>query len=222
MIIKSKPLSQFWLKIGGYILTKIFRIFFFNKLIIKPVEIKSDHSYILSINHFSFGDGFLGFYLAYQLLFKQGKMKRFYIMSLKKQMEKKWWLRYLGSFSVDPGKLSVNESLAYAAEILNEPGNLLLFFPQGNLESVHIRTIQCQDGIAQIVPQITGKCQLLWSSNIGEYFESIWPSVYFNMLDCGTAEDFNFDRFKQEINRHHKESLKETVRFTQEEDKSFD
>jgi hypothetical protein len=51
MIIKSKPLSQFWLKIGGYILTKIFRIFFFNKLIIKPVEIKSDHSYILSINN---------------------------------------------------------------------------------------------------------------------------------------------------------------------------
>jgi hypothetical protein len=50
-------------------------------------------------------------------------------------MEKKWWLRHLGSFSVDPGKLSVNESLAYAAEILNEPGNLLLFFPQGNLES---------------------------------------------------------------------------------------
>jgi hypothetical protein len=38
------------------------------------------------------------------------------------------------------------------------------------------------------------------------------------MLDCGTAEDFNFDRFKQEINKHHKESLKKSVRFTQEED----
>lgn len=218
MIIKSKPLSLFWLKVGGYCLTKIFRIFYFNKLIIKPVEIKSGHSYILSCNHFSFGDGFLGFYLAYQVLIKQGKMKRLYIMSLKRQMELNWWLRYLGSFSIEPRKYSVKESLDYAAEILNEPGNLLLFFPQGNLESVHIRTIEFQDGIAEIVHEVKGNCQLLWSSNIGEYFESIRPSVYFNMLDCGTAEDFDFELMKQQVNLHHKKSLKQNIRFTKEED----
>ena len=218
MIIKSKPLSLFWLQVGGYCLTKIFRIFYFNKLIIKPVEIKSGHSYILSCNHFSFGDGFLGFYLAYQVLIKQGKMKRLYIMSLKKQMELNWWLRYLGSFSIEPGKYSVKESLDYAAEILNEPGNLLLFFPQGNLESVHIRTIEFQDGISEIVHQVKGNCQLLWCSNIGEYFESIRPSIYFNMLDCGTAEDFDFELMKQQVNLHHKNSLKQNIRFTKEED----
>ncbi len=218
MIIKSKPLSLFWLKVGGYCLTKIFTIFYFNKLIIRPVEIKSGHSYILSCNHFSFGDGFLGFYLAYQILIKQGKMKRLYIMSLKKQMELKWWLRYLGSFSIEPGKYSVRESLAYAAEILSEPGNLLLFFPQGNLESCHVRTIQFQDGISEIVPQIKGNCQLLWSSNIGEYFESIRPSVYFNMLDCGTCENFDFDQLQKQVNQHHKESIKRNIRFTKEED----
>jgi hypothetical protein len=38
------------------------------------------------------------------------------------------------------------------------------------------------------------------------------------MLDCGTAEDFDFDQFKQDINRHHRESLKKSVRFTVEED----
>jgi hypothetical protein len=218
MIIKSKPLSLFWLKVGGYCLSKFFRIFYFNKLIIKPVEIKSGHSYILSCNHFSFGDGFLGFYLAYQVLIKQGKMKRLYIMSLKKQMELNWWLRYLGSFSIEPGKYSVKESLSYAAEILNEPGNLLLYFPQGNLESVHIRTIEFQDGISEIVPQIKGNCQLLWSSNIGEYFESIKPSMYFNMLDCGTAEDFDFERMKQQVNLHHKKSIQQNIRFTKEVD----
>ena len=218
MIIKAKPLSTFWLKVGGYLLTKFFSIFYFNKLIIRPVEIKSNHSYILSCNHFSFGDGFLGFYLAYQVLIKQGKMKRLYIMSLKKQMEINWWLRYLGSFSVEPGKLSVRESMAYAAEILDEPGNLLLFFPQGNLESCHIRTIEFQDGLAEIVPRIKGKCQLLWTSTIGEYFESIRPSVYFNMLDCGTNEEFNFDRLQQDVNRHHKKAIKQNIRFTLEED----
>lgn len=218
MIIKSKPLPLFLLKVGGYLLTQILRIFYFNKLIIRPVEIKSNHSYILSCNHFSFVDGFLGFYLAYQVLIKKGNMKRLYIMTLKKQMELNWWLKYLGSFSVEPRKLSVRESLAYAAEILNEPGSLLLFFPQGNLESCHIRTIQFQDGIAEIAPQIKGKCQLLWSSNIIEYFESIRPSVYFDMLDCGTNEDFDFERLQEEVNRHHKESIKQNIRFTKEVD----
>ena len=122
-------------------------------------------------------------------------------------MELNWWLNYMGSFSIEPGKYSVKESLEYAAEILNEPGNLLLFFPQGNLESVHIRTIEFQDGISEIAHRVKGNCQLLWSSNIGEYFESIRPSVY-----------FNFDQFKQEINRHHKESIKQNIRFTKEED----
>lgn len=218
MIIKSKPLPTFWLKVGGYILSKVFKILLFNKLIIRPVEIKPNHSYILSCNHFSFGDGFLGFYLAYQVLMKQGHMKRLYIMSLKKQMEINWWLRYLGSFSVEPGKSTVKESLTYAAEILSEPGNLLLFFPQGNLESCHIRTIEFQDGIAEIVPQIKGKCQLLWTSTIGEYFESIRPTVYYNMLDCGTSDDFDFDRMQREVNRHHKESFKQNFRFTKEVD----
>ena len=55
-------------------------------------------------------------------------------------------------------------------------------------------------------------------NTIGEYFESIRPSVYFNMLDCGTAQNFDFDRFKEEINRHHKMSIKQNIRFTQEED----
>ncbi len=218
MIIQSKPLSLFWLKVGGYCLTKLLKIFYFNKLIIRPAEIKSDHSYILSCNHFSFGDGFLGFYLAYQVLIKQGKMKRLYIMSLKKQMEMNWWLRYLGSFSIEPGKYSVRETMAYAAEIMNEPGNLLLFFPQGNLESCHIRTILFQDGLSELVPKIKGKCQLLWSSNILEYFESIRPSVYFNMLDCGTSENFDFDKLQEDVNRHHKESIKQNIRFTKEQD----
>ncbi len=131
-------------------------------------------------------------------------------------MEKNPWLRYVGSFSVDPGKRSIAESFDYAAEILSEPGNLLLFFPQGKLESCHIRNIQFEDGIRQIIPQIKGNCQLIWSSNIIEYFESIKPSVYFNMLDCGTNDAFDFELLKERVNKHHKDALRANIRFTDE------
>ena len=218
MIIKSKPASMFWLKFGGYCIPKILKIAFVNKLVIKPVEIKPNHSYILCCNHFSFLDGFINYCLAYQVLIKQGNGKRWYIMSLKKQMQQHWWLKYIGAFSIVPGSKSSEESLDYAAEVLNTPGNLLLFYPQGNLESSHVREIEFKDGVSQIVPKIKGDCQLVWCSILMEYFESTKPSVYFNLLDCGTNNDFDFEALKQKVNEHHRQAIQNNIRFTQEPD----
>jgi hypothetical protein len=120
----------------------------------------------------------------------------------------------MGSFSIDPGKASVNESLDYAAEVLNTPGNLLLYYPQGNLESQHIRHIVFKEGIGEIVTRIKGNCQLIWCSTIIEYFESLKPSIYFNMLDCGTNHEFYFGKLKDKVNQFHNEAIKENVRFT--------
>ncbi len=215
MIIKSKPLTPFFFKSGAWLLGLLFKRRF-NKMVINEVPVKPNHSYILMCNHFSFWDGFWAYYLCRKVLWKEGGMKRMYIMSLKKQMEKNPWLRYCGSFSVDPGRRSIKESFEYAAEVLSEPGNLLIFYPQGKLESCHIKRIQFEHGLAEIVPIIKGKCQLLWSSNIIEYFESIKPSVYFHMLDCGTNNGFNFNALQQQVNQHHREALQRTVRYTDE------
>lgn len=188
----------------------------FNKLIIHETEIKPNHSYLLLCNHFSFWDGVWAIYLTLNGIHKKRPLKGFYIMSLKKQMEKNWWLKYIGAFSISPGPRSVEESLTFAAEILSTPGNLLLFYPQGNLESSHVRHIEFQEGVATIIPKISGDCQLIWCSILTEYFESLKPSVYFNMLDCGTNREFDFEVLKQKVNEFHVEAMKKNFRFTQE------
>ncbi|WP_233496710.1 lysophospholipid acyltransferase family protein [Mucilaginibacter hurinus] len=188
----------------------------FNKLVIREADIKPNHSYILMCNHFSFLDGFWAYYLCNKLLWKPDGMKRLFIMSLKRQIELNWWMKYTGNFSIEPRKKSMLESFDYAAEVLSEPGSLLLFFPQANLESCHVRNIDFQDGLYEIVTRIKGNCQLIWCSNIVEYFESIKPSVYMNMLDCGTNRDFNFEELKLKVNQFHKEALARTVRYTKE------
>ena len=180
------------------------------------VEIKPSHSYILMSNHFGYLDGFFVYYLCFKWLNKKQKLKGLYTMSVKKQMEKNWWLKYCGSFSVEPGKRSVDESLTYAASLLSKPGNILLYFPQGNLESSHIRYIEFKDGIYEIVKRINGNCQLIWSSNVLEYFESTKPTAYLNLLDCGTNQEFDFEVFKQKVNEHHLLSMKKTVRYTKD------
>ncbi|WP_428331036.1 lysophospholipid acyltransferase family protein [Mucilaginibacter sp.] len=215
MIIKAKPLPITFIKWGALLLIWFFRKRF-NKMILNDIEIKPGHSYLLMSNHFGFLDGFFAYYLCFKYIDKKQKLGGLYTMSVKKQMEKNWWLKYCGSFSVDPGKRSVQESLEYAAELLNTPGNILLYYPQGNLESTHIRYIEFKDGIFEIVNQIKGNCQLIWSSNITEYFESTKPSAYFNLLDCGTNKDFDFDSLKKKVNEHHLQSMRKTVRFTKE------
>ena len=131
-------------------------------------------------------------------------------------MQKHKWLKYLGAFSIVPGSPSMEESLDYAAEILSKPGNLLVYYPQGNLESAHVRYIEFKDGLSLIVPKIKGNCQLIWCTINLEYFESTKPSAYFNMLDCSTNSDFNFETLKARVNEHHLAAIKSTIRFTKE------
>jgi hypothetical protein len=215
MIIKAKPLPIFLIRCGALILIWFFRRRF-NKMIINDIEIKPSHSYLLMCNHFGFLDGFFAIYLCFKFINKKQKVKGLYTMSVKKQMEKNWWLKYTGSFSVEPGTRSVDETLNYAASLLNQPGNILLYFPQGNLESINIRYIEFKDGIYEIVRRIKGDCQLIWSSNLIEYFESTKPSTYFNLLDCGTNHEFDFEALKEKVNEHHLQSMKNNVRFTKE------
>jgi hypothetical protein len=167
-------------------------------------------------NHFGFGDGFLAYYLSFKAIYPH--FNDVNIMSLKKQLKINSWLRYFGSFSIDPGRAaSVQESLDHAAEILSTPGKLLFFFPQGNLESQHVRNIEFQEGLKEVIPKIKGNCQIIWCSNIVEYFEALNSSIYFNMLDCGTNHDFDFEKIKQKVNKHHKASFKKTIRYTEEQ-----
>ena len=214
MIIKANPIRIKYLVWVGRFLVWLFS-WRFNKMKIAEVDIRKNHSYILMCNHFSFWDGFWAGYLCLKSIYKQEpNLRGFYVMILEKQLMQHRWLTRLGAFSIAPGTTSVSESLNYIASLLSEPGNVFLMFPQGNLESNHVRNIVLKPGIAEITKRITGNCQLLWSSNLTEYFESLKPSVYFHLLDCGTNHDFNFERLSEHINRHHKEAIRKQFRFT--------
>jgi len=217
MIIKANPIRFKYLLIIGRFLAWLFS-WRFNKMKINEAEILKNHSYVLMCNHFSFWDGFWAGYLCLKSIYKQEpNLKGFYIMVLEKQLAQHKWLTRLGCFSIAPGTNTVNESLDYAAQLLNVPGNIFLMYPQGKLESNHVRNIRIKPGIAEIINRVEGDCQLLWSSNLIEYFESLKPSVYFHVLDCGTNKDFNLELLTASINQHHKLAIQKQFRFTVED-----
>ncbi|WP_304063329.1 lysophospholipid acyltransferase family protein [Pedobacter glucosidilyticus] len=215
MIIKAKllprPIFMASFRLLRWCMRKLF-----NKLVIHDVKLQNQSSYLLMCNHTGFWDGFWAFYLCYCAIYPKQKINGLYFMSLKKQLQKNPWMKYFGSFSIVPHSRTYVESLSYAAEILSKPGNILLMYPQGNLESQYVRHIAIKDGICTLLPMVKGKCQLLWSSNLTEYFESLKPSIYFHMLDCGSHEDFNFEEFKTQVNQHHLQAIKKQFRYTEE------
>ena len=213
MIIKNKPLPRIillpLLRLMFWVLKK-----FYKKIKLYDVPINPNSSYLLMCNHIGFLDGFWALYISYYGINSKQKVNNYYILILKKQLQKNSLLRYFCCFSIVPHSKTSIESINYAAEILSQPGNVLIMFPQGNIDSQYVRHIEFKDGLSKIIPQVNGNCQLIWSSNLTEYFESLKPTLFCHMLDCGTNQHFNFNELKSNVNQHHKNAIQKQIRFT--------
>lgn len=183
----------------SYRLRKAFKVLKYDE-----VEVLPGHSVLLLCNHFSWWDGFFAGHLTHNYL-----KRDFFIMMQEDHLQKRMFFNRLGGFSINRTSREVVESLQYAAELLDNPNNLVTIFPQGALESNHIDEITVERGIDYIVKKIKGNCQIIYYSAFIEYFESLRPSVYIRFLDCGTNHDFDFEKLKAMINEHHKKALKE-------------
>jgi 1-acyl-sn-glycerol-3-phosphate acyltransferase len=178
----------------------------FNRIIVTPFTPKPGHSVLLLCNHFSWWDGFLAGYLATWHL-----KRKFYIMMQEDHLRKRMLFNLLGGFSIEKGSRETVKSLLYAADLLNTPENLVAVFPQGALISNHATEITIERGIERLIKNIKGPCQIVYSCTLIDYFESLKPSAYIHLLDCGTAGETPFDELVKNVNEFHRQTLKDQV-----------
>ncbi|OOQ58857.1 1-acyl-sn-glycerol-3-phosphate acyltransferase [Mucilaginibacter pedocola] len=144
----------------------------FHEFLYNEVGVDSNKSVLLVANHFSFWDGLILYILNMKLLHK-----KFHVMILEDTAKREGMLRYAGAFSVSKNSRDVLESLNYAAEILNQPGNLLLMFPQGKLYSNFVSRVTFEQGLLKVMQKAEGKFQLLFAATFIQYFKHKKPSV---------------------------------------------
>ena len=178
----------------------------FNRLVVTPFTPKPGHSVLLLCNHFSWWDGLWGNYLAYWHLDRY-----LYIMMQEDHLQKRMLLNLFGGFSINRSSREMIKSLQYAAGLLNNPENLVVVFPQGELISNHTTEIKVEKGIERLIKNIKGPCHIIYNCALIEYFESLKPSVYFHLLDLGVAGELSFDELTEKINTFHREALKDQV-----------
>jgi 1-acyl-sn-glycerol-3-phosphate acyltransferase len=178
----------------------------FNRLVVTPFTPKPGHSVLLLCNHFSWWDGLWGNYLAYWHL-----DRHLYIMMQEDHLQKRMLLNLFGGFSINRSSREMIKSLQYAAGLLNNPENLVVVFPQGELISNHTTEIKVEKGIERLIKNIKGPCQIVYNCALIDYFESLKPSVFFHLYDCGVAGEVPFDELITRINTFHQHALKAQI-----------
>lgn len=174
----------------------------FKAVHIHPVDIIPEHSVLYLCNHFSWWDGFLAGYVAHFTL-----KKRFHIMMQEDHLQNRKALRYLGAYSMPKGSREMLNSIRYTSALLNDSRNLVTLFPQGALRSNHMEKIAFEKGIARIIERTENPCQVIYASVLIDYFESIRPSAYIRLHDCGTNLDLRLDELPQLIQNFHTQDM---------------
>lgn len=185
-----------------FMIKKDFKSFIFNK-----VDFQTDKSILLLSNHFSWWDGFLLFQIN-RLFFN----KKFHVMVTEENYRKISFLRYLGGFSIKKNSRSAVETLRYAGELLNDPNNLVLIFPQGKLYSNHITDVKFEKGLIHLINFSNKSCNYVFVSMFTDYFESRKPFITCYLQNWKAYENIDLEIIKSAFNNHYEKSRQQHAR----------
>ena len=165
-------------------------------------DLESDNrSVLLVANHFSWWDGFFGWHIN-KRVFK----KRFHIMMLEKELSQRMFFSRVGAFSISQKSRGVIESLDYCSEVLSNPMNLLLMFPQGKLESLHSNHINFHKGVERIVKH-SPQARVVFAACLTDYFAHRKPTLTISLKEYVGSP--NLMDMEQSYNHHLSQSIVE-------------
>lgn len=163
--------------------SKVFNVFVKNLLCWHFREIKIEGQYspqgkstLLIANHFSWWDGFFAWYLNQKII-----RRRFHVMMLEEQLKQRPFFIRVGALGIQKGRREILDTLRYTADILSEPGNLLVMFPQGAIQSQHTPYLSFQKGVEEILRQTRSTPDILFCAVLVDYYSFRRPSLTFHL-----------------------------------------
>lgn len=148
------------------------------------IAIDPSRSVLLLANHYSFWDTLLVYYLN-----KHFFKKKTHVLIIEKTMQRWPFLRHMGAFSITPNSKDMLASLNYAGNLLNDPGNLVLIYPQGKLYSNFSTEIIFEQGLSRVIQQSTKTFQCVMMASFIENFEHKKPGAYIYLKSTDIASD---------------------------------
>jgi hypothetical protein len=175
MIIEAKH-NRTAFFIFNFYLNRLLRKNFSNFFLVNlPPELPKNKSVIITPNHMSWWDGFF----LHQVNIKSIK-KNLYFMMLRKQLDRFWFFKYLGAYSIQPDKpKSISETIRYTKKILVNHKNAVAFYPQGEIEPYDKRPINLKEGLQLFLRDVKNECVVLPIAFKIQYYNEKYPAIIF-------------------------------------------
>lgn len=146
---------------------------------------------LLISNHISWWDGFWAMYLNLKVL-----KRKFHFMMLEEQLKKYWFFNYTGAFSINKKSRNMIESLNYYRDLLDNKKNMVLIFPQGEIQSMHNQKFTFEKGLERILKNKEGKIQIVFLANLPDYFSNPKPGLFQHFKEYGEL-NFSLDSIQE-------------------------
>jgi 1-acyl-sn-glycerol-3-phosphate acyltransferase len=163
---------------------------------------------LLLANHISWWDGFWAMYLNMKIF-----QRKFHFMMLEGQLRKYWFFKYTGGYSVRKKSKSIIETLNYTEELLCDSKNLVLIFPNGEIQSMHQQNFQFEKGIERVIKNLTGRVQVLLMASLVDYFSDSKPSVYIYIGGFNDSDPV-FENVQDKYNEFYRQCVEKQKTFT--------
>lgn len=134
-------------------------------------------------NHFSWWDGFIAYRLNDLFLHK-----KFHIMMLEEQLEKRLFLNKAGAYSIKRGSRSVVDSLNYTSGLLHEPENMVVVYPQGTITSIHRKPVRFEKGTERIIAGASDRLMILFYVALPDWFSEKKPELFTRVIEYSARE----------------------------------
>lgn len=153
-------------------------------------------------NHISWWDGFWMHYTNQAIW-----GKKFHVVMLENELQKYSFFNKCGAFSINPGHVSVRETLQTIINLLNDPDNLVLFYPEGQIYSSGRFPKKFFPGIRYLLNHLPEQAQVVYSVCLTDYFSHKKPelSVYIQEADSNPLK--SVDALEKAYNQFHQQCV---------------
>lgn len=174
----------------------------FQSVIIGKKDIDTNKPILLISNHVSWWDGFWAMYINLTL-FK----KKFYFMMHEKQLLEYKFFNQTGGFSINNQYSHIIDSINYSSSILEDKNNLLVIYPQGEINSIYQSEFVFKRGIEKIINK--KDISLIFSANLIDYFSNPKPTIFIYLEEY--QGDYNLKDIEKAYNKFYNNSIQKQI-----------
>lgn len=142
-------------------------------LVNESPEISKSSSLVITPNHISWWDGFF-----IGLLEKKYYNRNVHIMMLEKELKKYWFFSKVGAYSIKHNSIkSIKESQIYTRELISQPSNSIIIYPQGEIEDFGKRPLTLKKGLKYFIEDSNNHVSILPVGFKIQYYNEMKPSI---------------------------------------------